>query len=65
FPDDWCRIARIYDQYALFGNAIVPTCVEWVCQRIGKSNIEFTKSSWQRLYSRNNNRNRKFISVKI
>ncbi|MFM6312526.1 MAG: hypothetical protein ACKPGB_30520, partial [Dolichospermum sp.] len=63
--DDWCRIARIYDQYALFGNAIVPACVEWVCQRIGKSNIEFTKSSWQRFYSRNNNRNRKFISVKI
>jgi DNA (cytosine-5)-methyltransferase 1 len=49
FPDDWCRIARIYDQYALFGNAIVPSCVEWVCQRIGKSNIEFTKSSWQEL----------------
>ena len=38
FTDDWCRIARIYDQYALFGNAIVPACVEWVCQRIGKSN---------------------------
>jgi len=38
FPDNWCRIARIYDQYALFGNAIVPACVEWVCQRIGKSN---------------------------
>ena len=38
FPDDWCRIARIYDQYALFGNAIVPACVEWVYQRIGKSN---------------------------
>jgi DNA (cytosine-5)-methyltransferase 1 len=49
FPDDWCRIARIYDQYALFGNAIVPACVEWVCQRIGKRNIEFTKSSWQQL----------------
>ncbi|MBJ7295951.1 MAG: DNA (cytosine-5-)-methyltransferase, partial [Dolichospermum sp.] len=49
FPDDWCRIARIYDQYALFGNAIVPSCVEWVCQRIGKRNIEFTKSSWQQL----------------
>ncbi|AFZ58699.1 DNA cytosine methyltransferase [Anabaena cylindrica FACHB-243] len=49
FPDDWCRVARIYDQYALFGNAIVPACVEWVCQRIGKVNIEFTKSSWQQL----------------
>ena len=49
FPDDWCRVARVYDQYALFGNAIVPACVEWVCQRIGKRNIEFTKSSWQQL----------------
>ena len=49
FPDDWCRIARIYDQYVLFGNAIVPSCVEWVCQRIGKNNIEFTQSSWQQL----------------
>ncbi|MBD2294043.1 DNA (cytosine-5-)-methyltransferase [Anabaena sphaerica FACHB-251] len=49
FPDDWCRVARIYDQYALYGNAIVPVCVEWVCQRIGKINIEFTKSNWQQL----------------
>jgi DNA (cytosine-5)-methyltransferase 1 len=49
FPDDWCRIARIYDQYALFGNAIVPACVEWVCQRIGKRNFEFSKSGWQQL----------------
>jgi dolichol-phosphate mannosyltransferase len=49
FLDDWCRIARIYDQYALFGNAIVPACVEWVCQRIGKRNFEFSKSGWQQL----------------
>jgi DNA (cytosine-5)-methyltransferase 1 len=49
FPDDWCRIARIYDQYALFGNAIVPTCVEWVCNRIGKQNFKFSKSNWQQL----------------
>lgn len=49
FPDDWCREARIYDQYALFGNAIVPACVEWVCKRIGRKNIEFTKSTWQQL----------------
>jgi DNA (cytosine-5)-methyltransferase 1 len=49
FPDDWCREAKIYDQYALFGNAIVPACVEWVCQRIGRKNVEFTKSTWQQL----------------
>jgi DNA (cytosine-5)-methyltransferase 1 len=45
FPDDWCREAKIYDQYALFGNAIVPACVEWVCLRIARKNIEFTKSN--------------------
>lgn len=52
FPDDWCRVARIYDQYSLYGNAIVPICVEWVCQRIGKinlENIQFTKNNWQQL----------------
>ncbi|WP_071191116.1 DNA (cytosine-5-)-methyltransferase [Trichormus sp. NMC-1] len=49
FPDDWCREAKIYNQYALFGNAIVPACVEWVCKRIGEKNIEFPKSTWQQL----------------
>ncbi|QYX34087.1 DNA cytosine methyltransferase [Sphaerospermopsis torques-reginae ITEP-024] len=49
FPDDWCREARIYDQYALFGNAIVPVCVEWVCKRIGRKNIEFAQSTSQQL----------------
>ncbi|MBD2626999.1 DNA cytosine methyltransferase [Trichormus variabilis] len=49
FPDNWCREAKIYNQYALFGNAIVPACVEWVCKRIGKKNIEFPKSTWQQL----------------
>ncbi|MBE9235768.1 DNA (cytosine-5-)-methyltransferase [Anabaena aphanizomenioides LEGE 00250] len=49
FPDHWCREAKIYDQYALFGNAIVPACVEWVCKRIGKKNIEFNKSNYQQL----------------
>jgi DNA (cytosine-5)-methyltransferase 1 len=48
FPDDWCKVARIYDQYALFGNAIVPACVEWISKRIGKRNFDF-KPSWQQL----------------
>lgn len=49
FPDDWCRVARIYNQYALFGNAIVPACVEWVCKRIGQSNLELNNSNWKQL----------------
>jgi site-specific DNA-cytosine methylase len=51
FPDDWCREARIYDQYALFGNAIVPICVEWVCKRIGRKNVEFAKSIQHKVFS--------------
>lgn len=34
FPDDWCREASRYDQYSLFGNAVVPNCVEWVARRV-------------------------------
>jgi len=49
FPDDWCQVARIYDQYTLFGNAVVPVCVEWVCKRIGQRNFELSKSGWQQL----------------
>ena len=30
FPDDWCAVASIYDQYALLGNAVPPDMVEWV-----------------------------------
>jgi DNA (cytosine-5)-methyltransferase 1 len=36
FPDNWCRVARVYEQYALFGNAVVPTCIEWICSRIDR-----------------------------
>jgi DNA (cytosine-5)-methyltransferase 1 len=49
FPDDWCQVAKIYDQYTLFGNAIVPACVEWVCKRIGQRNFELSKPHWQQL----------------
>jgi DNA (cytosine-5)-methyltransferase 1 len=34
FPDDWCGIVSIYDQYALFGNAVPPDIVEWVAARV-------------------------------
>jgi len=49
FPDNWCRVARIYNQYALFGNAVVPVCVEWICKRIGQRNFEWSKQNWQQL----------------
>ncbi|MEB3283311.1 MAG: DNA (cytosine-5-)-methyltransferase [Lyngbya sp.] len=49
FPDHWCRVARVYDQYMLYGNAVVPACVEWICQRIGRKNIEFKSKKWEQL----------------
>jgi DNA (cytosine-5)-methyltransferase 1 len=49
FPDDWCSVAKIYDQYGLFGNAVVPVCIEWICKRIGERNFEWSKQSWQQL----------------
>ncbi len=49
FPDNWCRVAKIYHQYALYGNSVVPDCVEWICQRIGKQNFKFKHQAWQQL----------------
>jgi DNA (cytosine-5)-methyltransferase 1 len=34
FDDDWCDTASIYDQYALYGNAVPPAMVEWVADRL-------------------------------
>lgn len=34
FPDAWCEAASRYDQYSLFGNAVVPNCVEWVAKKL-------------------------------
>jgi DNA (cytosine-5)-methyltransferase 1 len=34
FPDDHCRVAPIYDQYALYGNAVPPPLIEWVMGRL-------------------------------
>jgi DNA (cytosine-5)-methyltransferase 1 len=49
FPDSWCRVAKIYDQYALFGNAVVPICIEWICQRIGEKNITIPPKKYKQL----------------
>jgi DNA (cytosine-5)-methyltransferase 1 len=34
FPDDHCRVVRVYDQYALLGNAVPPCMASWVIGRI-------------------------------
>lgn len=40
FADDHCRIASVYDQYALYGNAVPPPMAEWVLRRLDRP-IEF------------------------
>lgn len=49
FPDNWCRVVKIYHQYALYGNSVVPDCVEWICKRIGRQNFRFKPQTWQQL----------------
>ena len=34
FPDDHCSVISVYDQYALFGNAVPPPMAEWVISRL-------------------------------
>ena len=33
FPDDHCACVSVYDQYALYGNAVPPPMAEWVLRR--------------------------------
>jgi DNA (cytosine-5)-methyltransferase 1 len=34
FPDDHCQAVSIYDQYALYGNAVPPAMARWVLQQL-------------------------------
>ncbi|MCA2909087.1 MAG: DNA cytosine methyltransferase [Microcystis sp. M034S1] len=34
FPDQWCRSLSKYDQHSVYGNAVVPDCVEWALKKI-------------------------------
>lgn len=36
FPDDHCREASTYDQYALYGNAVPPAMIRWVLSRLAQ-----------------------------
>ncbi|MEX1097748.1 MAG: DNA (cytosine-5-)-methyltransferase [Planctomycetales bacterium] len=39
FPDDHCATASIYDQYALYGNAVPPPVAEWVLGRVTRGSL--------------------------
>ncbi len=34
FPDDHCAICSVYDQYALYGNAVPPPMAEWILRQL-------------------------------
>jgi len=34
FPDDHCKVASVFDQYGLFGNAIPPPLAQWALSRL-------------------------------
>jgi DNA (cytosine-5)-methyltransferase 1 len=39
FPDDFCSAVSVYDQYALYGNAVPPPVVQWVVGRLNCKGI--------------------------
>ena len=38
FPEDHCSAVSVYDQYALFGNAVPPPMAQWVIGRVTTAN---------------------------
>lgn len=50
FSDDWCRAAKVYDQYALYGNAIPPCMVSWVASRLTGNNLRTNELAARTLF---------------
>lgn len=51
FPDDHCAVCSIYDQYALYGNAVPPPMAAWVMRQLlsdGMSPSEYRQIPRQR-----------------
>jgi DNA (cytosine-5)-methyltransferase 1 len=47
FPEDHCRVASIYDQYILFGNAVPPPMARWVISRVLGQGVEIPSEGTQ------------------
>jgi DNA (cytosine-5)-methyltransferase 1 len=43
FPDDHCSACSVYDQYALFGNAVPPPMAQWVMKRLVSDGFSASK----------------------
>jgi DNA (cytosine-5)-methyltransferase 1 len=44
FPDNHCKVASIYNQYELIGNAVPPQMVEWVLDRLFDEGIPIAQT---------------------
>jgi DNA (cytosine-5)-methyltransferase 1 len=42
FPDDHCAKLSVYDQYALYGNAVPPPMAQWVLKRLKAPLINYS-----------------------
>ncbi|HWL95211.1 MAG TPA: DNA cytosine methyltransferase, partial [Phycisphaerae bacterium] len=47
FPDDHCSLLAVYDQYALFGNAVPPPMAKWVMERVRAIGIPADEISYR------------------
>lgn len=51
FPDDHCSAVSIYNQYALYGNAVPPVFVSWILEKILQNRVTLLKDTKeQQLY---------------
>ncbi len=48
FPDEHCRAVSVYDQYALFGNAVPPPMASWVIERMLEAGHVFVEPKHKR-----------------
>lgn len=47
FPQDHCKVASVYDQYQLYGNAVPPPMASWVMGRLFQPGVSLTTEGIQ------------------
>jgi len=51
FPDDHCKAVSVYDQYALYGNAVPPPMAKWVLKKLlSEGQTDFEEPSQRQLF---------------
>ncbi len=52
FPDDHCSAVSVYDQYALYGNAVPPPMVAWILRRVSSEGLPANRLPRQKVQAR-------------